>query len=161
MTGKRTKLVAQFFLWMTKIGINLIFMKSISFFWCRILTERMFLLANSRGRFFWLWTWLQNGIEKSFGYLSLSWTFVIYLSNWILRKASVEVWDACELIKNICLYISGLTSSNYSELSHLYEKYKTQGMLHLGKFLLILFNNSFFSTKMCIRLNLYILKSFG
>lgn len=78
------------------------------------------------------------------------------MTNWILRKASVEVWDSCELIKNICLYISGLTSSNYSELSHLYEKYKTQGMFHLGKFLLILFNNSFFSTKMGIRLNLYI-----
>lgn len=29
--------------------------------------------------------------------------------------------------KNVYLNPSGLTSSNYSELSHVYEKYKTQG----------------------------------
>lgn len=34
----------------------------------------------------------------------------------------IEVW-----FEDFALNLSGLTQSNYSELSHLYEKYKTQG----------------------------------
>lgn len=32
------------------------------------------------------------------------------------------------LIEDLFCYASGLTTANYSELSHLYEKYKAQGM---------------------------------
>lgn len=40
---------------------------------------------------------------------------------------------SCINSESDCLLVfSGLTSSNYTELSHLYEKYKTQGKLALG-----------------------------
>lgn len=35
------------------------------------------------------------------------------------------------LMKGLIVHVSGLTTSNYTELSHIYEKYKSQGELKL------------------------------
>jgi hypothetical protein len=105
--------------------------------WCRILMGRMFLLASLRGRFSWLSMSLQNGIHTWMTILQLwilafqpnfypPFYFVYHLKSQFLYHTHFSLWYICDFF---FFNHSGLTPSNYSELSHIYEKYKTQGML--------------------------------
>ena len=79
----------------------------------RTLMEKMFLLKSSRIRCCWLLTLLLNG--NSLKNLSPT-TFYgnLFSIFWHLT------WHSS-------VNLSGLTTANYTELSHIYEKYKTQG----------------------------------
>lgn len=115
---------------------NFFLICSLDIIWCRILIGRMFLLANLRGRFFWLSMLLQNGMDyrllKEYMYLYLCWSLILYPLIFSLISYSMY-------LNKFPLNDSGLTSSNYSELSHLYDKYKNQGMFHIEESCLCFF----------------------
>lgn len=101
------------FVFLMKSSVRSLIFVEISPFsgWVRTLIRRMFPLANSRGKFFWLSTSPRDG------------NFCSRVRIWIgVRRTNLT----------IMIWFSGLTSSNYSELSHIYEKYNNQGKWKLS-----------------------------
>lgn len=116
----------------------------------------MLLLANLRGKLSWLLMSLRNGtlsFENALfcdlicslivGWLAWFVTCLVYEEH-IFRSCTKFLFiyffhDTWDLIGSFCSDSSGLTSSNYSELTHIYEKYKTQGKLNFCEESILIF----------------------